>query len=197
MTAQPKPRRRKCKVKDCGQWFQPFNSFQSWCSDACGYQLSLEKLAKKKAKEQREERASLNKAKAERIRMKRDFRAKDKPHQTKLTQQVFNRWVRLSDTSGECISCGITYGQAHAGHYRSIGSAPELRFEPLNCHLQCQQCNTSKSGNIKGYREGLIKRIGIEKVEWLEGPHEAKHYTCDDLIEIRAHYQRLIRSSCK
>lgn len=120
---------------------------------------------------------------------------KDKSHQTQLTQRKFNEWCRLRDKGLPCISCGITYGKMEAGHYRSRGAAPELRFEPLNVHSQCSQCNNSKSGNIGPYRIGLIRKIGIEKVEWLEGPHEPKKYTIEDLQELRKHYSRLIREA--
>lgn len=120
---------------------------------------------------------------------------KDKSHQTQLTQRKFNEWCRLRDKDLPCISCGITYGKRNAGHYKSVGSSPELRFEPLNVHVQCEQCNTSKSGNIGAYRVGLIQKIGIEKVEWLEGPHEPKNYTCEDLIALRKEYSQLIREA--
>ena len=46
-----------------------------------------------------------------------------------------------------------------------------------------------KSGNLLGYRPGLIQKIGIEAVEWLEGPHEAKKYTVDELKAMTADYR--------
>jgi hypothetical protein len=51
----------------------------------------------------------------------------------------------------------------------------------------------AKSGNLGPYRIELIKRIGQEKVDWLEGPHEPKRYTIDDLKAIKAHYRALTR----
>ena len=51
----------------------------------------------------------------------------------------------------------------------------------------------AKSGNLGPYRMELIKRIGQEKVDWLEGPHEPKRYTIDDLKAIKAHYRALAR----
>ena len=77
----------------------------------------------------------------------------------------------------------------NAGHYRSVGSCPELRYEELNCHLQCEHCNSYKSGNIEHYRPSIINKIGIDKVEWIEGPHLPKKYTIDDLKEIIAAYK--------
>jgi hypothetical protein len=39
------------------------------------------------------------------------------------------------------------------------------------------------------YRENLIAKIGLERVEWLEGPHEPKRYRIEDLKEIRDTYR--------
>ncbi|WP_027921517.1 recombination protein NinG [Pseudomonas sp. URMO17WK12:I12] len=110
-------------------------------------------------------------------------------------QRAFNTWIRLRDAGQPCISCGTTADvQYCAGHYRTTGSCPELRFEPLNVHLQCNKnCNLSKSGNIHGYRPRLLEKIGAEKLAWLEGPHEAKRYTIADLKVITADYRAKTR----
>jgi hypothetical protein len=39
----------------------------------------------------------------------------------------------------------------------------------------------------------LIEWYGLPLVEWLEGPHEAKHYSKEDLEEIAAKYRRKTR----
>lgn len=43
------------------------------------------------------------------------------------------------------------------------------------------------------YRAALIERIGLGRVEWLEGPHEPNRFTADDLKAIKAEYQRKAR----
>jgi hypothetical protein len=125
----------------------------------------------------------------------REAKLKAKPRSKWMAeaQAAFNKYVRLRDADCPCISCGITYGKWNAGHYRSVGSNPSLRFEPLNNHKQCVQCNQSKSGNAIEYRIGLIARIGLESVEWLEGPHEPKKYTIEDLKAIKAKYTALAK----
>lgn len=130
------------------------------------------------------------KAKRER-KEHREAKQKAKPRSAWLreAQAVFNRWVRLRDADLPCISCGITIAKWDAGHYRSVGSNPALRFEPLNNHKQCFQCNQRKSGNAIEYRIGLVARIGLEAVEWLEGPHQPKKYTIEDLKAIKKEYQ--------
>jgi hypothetical protein len=92
------------------------------------------------------------------------------------------------------VSCGRHHnGQWHAGHYRTVGGNPELRFEPLNAWRQCAPCNNHKSGDIVNYRIELVKRIGAEAVEWLEGPHEAKKYTVEELKAMTADYRAKTR----
>jgi len=109
-------------------------------------------------------------------------------------QVWFNKFIRLRDSKRPCISCeSSTKGKYDAGHYRSRGSAPELRFDEDNCHKQCSQCNTQLSGNLIPYRVNLVKKIGIEKVRFIEGPHKAKKYSIDDIREIEKTY----KSKCK
>lgn len=43
------------------------------------------------------------------------------------------------------------------------------------------------------YRVSLLQRIGVEVVEWLEGPHEPKRYTIEDLKAIKAEYREKTR----
>jgi hypothetical protein len=38
-----------------------------------------------------------------------------------------------------------------------------------------------------------VKRIGLERVEILEGPHKAQRYTIEDLKTMKADYRALIR----
>jgi hypothetical protein len=109
-------------------------------------------------------------------------------------QAEVNSFIRARDADLPCISCGRYHqGQQHAGHYLSVGARPELRFEESNIHLQCQPCNVHLSGNLILYRKALIEKIGIDQVEWLEGHHEPKKYTIDELKEIKAHYRTLTR----
>ena len=43
------------------------------------------------------------------------------------------------------------------------------------------------------YRISLVVRIGQDKVEWLEGPHEPQRYTIDDLKAIKAEYREKLK----
>ena len=122
---------------------------------------------------------------------------KTKSDWIKDVQQVFNKFIRLRDNADSCISCGkaasTTPNQWDCGHYRSVGSAPELRFIEENSSKQCKRCNRELSGNIVEYRIRLIDKIGADKLAWLEGPHEPKRYTIEDLKELNALYKRKVK----
>lgn len=108
----------------------------------------------------------------------------------KETQKVFNEFIRERDKDKSCISCKKQHnGQYHAGHYLSVGGSPELRFNEMNCNKQCAPCNLHLHGNLIKYRVNLIKKIGIEEVEKLEGKNELKHYSIQDLKDLQIHYK--------
>jgi len=111
----------------------------------------------------------------------------------KLAQVEFNRYIRLRDHKLPCISCDVTHApQWAAGHYRTVGGSPENRFNEDNVHKQCNKhCNCELSGNILEYRIRLIRRIGHDRVDVLEGEHQAKNYTIEDAKEIRTKYKRM------
>lgn len=177
-----KPKETKCKV--CGCYFvKTISSTQKVCSPKCAIALSKEQARKKKEKE---ERAAKRERKA---------KLKGRSEWLKDAQSVFNKFIRLRDKNEPCISCGKHHkGQYHAGHYRSVGACPELRFCELNVHKQCAPCNDHKSGNIIEYRINLVKKIGVDKVEWLERQdHDPKKYTIEDCKEIIKYYKAKIK----
>jgi hypothetical protein len=164
-------RQKKCSV--CREQFQPVRPLQS----VCGLQCAVIAAESAKAKQVRKEYRSAK----QKMKSRADW--------LREAQAAFNRYIRLRDHDKPCISCGRQHqGQWHAGHYRSVGACPELRFEEANVHKQCAPCNDHLSGNIVEYRRGLIERIGIDQVEWLEGNHEAKKYTIEEIRAIKAEY---------
>ena len=110
------------------------------------------------------------------------------------TQSVFNAWVRVRDAALPCVSCGRHHeGQYHAGHYLTVGARPELRFTPDNVHKQCSACNTHLHGNLILYRVELIRRVGLQIVEALEGPHPPAKWSIDELKTIRDGFRILAK----
>jgi hypothetical protein len=186
MTLSSKPRKAKtCINEECRASFAPQRLGQKVCSPACG-------LATKDVNADKARKALADVGRKE-LRAAKE-RVKPKGQYMREAQTAFNAWVRERDAKLPCISCGRHHeGKYDAGHYRTVGSNPALRFEPLNCHRQCSPCNTHKSGDIVNYRIELVKRIGAELVEWLEGPHEPKRYTIEDLKAITAEYRAKTR----
>ena len=150
------------RCKNCKEVFEPKWFNWKFCDKDLCHNLGVKDLVKKeREKKAKQERKETKKAK-EALLTHRDY--------LKLFQTVFNTYIRTRDKHLPCISCGKNNNkQFHAGHYRSVGSCPELRFEELNVWRQCATCNTYLHGNLIEYRKELINRIGVEKVEWLEG----------------------------
>ncbi|MBP0948927.1 recombination protein NinG [Pseudomonas sp. 20GA0080] len=179
------PKAKKCRVPECGASFVPQKLGQAVCSPACAIKDAPRNQAKA--------RKAL--AQVERYEIKvRKEKLKSRADHMRDTQTAFNAWIRERDIGLPCVSCGRHHnGQWHAGHYRSVGGHPALRFEPLNVWRQCAPCNTHKSGDLVNYRAELVVRIGVDKVDWLEGPHEPQKYTIEELKALTAKYRALTR----
>lgn len=182
MTIERKPAKpKKCRVAACGATFVPSRMGQAVCSPACAMIDA--------PRHEPKARKALADIERKDIKVRKE-KLKSRADHLKDTQQAFNAWVRARDAELPCISCGRHHdGQYHSGHYRTVGANPELRFEPLNAWKQCAPCNNHLSGNLINYRISLLQRIGEEKVAWLEGPHEAKKYTVDELKAMTADYR--------
>jgi len=50
-----------------------------------------------------------------------------------------------------------------------------------------------KSGNLTPYRVNLIEKVGQDEVDFIEGPHDAKKYTLDEIKEIETYYKAKCR----
>jgi len=144
-----------------------------------------------KAKRKRVERAAT--ALKRKSNREAKVRIKTRSQWLKEAQNECNTFIRFRDRGQNCISCGRVPKKSNAGHYRSVGSAPELRFHPWNINLQCEHCNSWKSGNAVDYRISLVQKIGEKAVEWLEGAHQAQKYTVEDAKEIKAYYKQQLK----
>lgn len=94
------------------------------------------------------------------------------PELKKIATILFNRFIRKRDAEGsqfKCISCGVYQhiDVCDCGHYRP-GTILELKFNELNANSECENCNRTDFKHLTGYRVNLIKKIGLEKVLWLE-----------------------------
>lgn len=186
--------RRKCTV--CREWFHPARDGQFVCSFECASahgkaandaakadaQLKLKQQQKKAAKSERKRQAE------------RRMAVKPISYFIKQAQQAFNDFIRYRDRHLVCISCDRHHeGQYHAGHFRTTGANPELRFDEDNCHKQCSVCNNHMSGNLTAYRPALIAKIGQARFDILMGPHVLPKWSREDYIRIRDEYRAKLR----
>jgi len=112
----------------------------------------------------------------------------------KLTQQVFNKFIRLRDKDQLCISCQKKPLKENAGHFFNANNHYNVRFDERNVNLQCEHCNTYLSGNLIEYQRNLIHKIGIESYHELEADaRKTRKFTKDELKEIIAIYKKKIK----
>ena len=188
----------RTKPRKCPECHQPYvkrRAVQPTCGALPCQEAYAIKIAKKAVWKREKMQRAADRAQREELKTARDY--------IKPAQDAFNAFIRERDKDQPCICCGrfassddwTPGGTWDAGHFLGRGAYPELRFEETNCHKQLKTCNGgsgkyAKKGRTvsQGYREGLIDRIGVDRVEWLEGPHEPKHYTIEDLKAIKALY---------
>ena len=187
---QPKP--KKCRVTACGASFVPLRLGQAVCSPACAILDAPKNQDRaRKAIAQRERRD---------IKVRKE-KLKSRADHLREAQAAVNEYVRLRDACLPCISCDstpndndlMTGSRWDAGHYRSVGACPELRFEPLNVLRQCVKGNRNLSGNAVAYRMRRVLRIAAEKEAWLEGLHPPCKYTVEEIKAIQAKYRAMTK----
>ena len=181
-----------CKVCRCE--YVKARPLQKVCSPICALTHSRELTEHKKAKEAVQDR--------QQTRQKLDA-MQTRPELVKKAQTAFNSFIRARDSGKLCISCntrlpsGGVGGAFDCGHYRSVGSAPHMRFVEDNAHGQCKKCNMYLSGNHVEYRKGLIERIGSKAVELIEADNTLRKTTREGLEEIAKHYRAEARKMNK
>jgi hypothetical protein len=186
MTRQPRP--RKCRT--CRQPFKPANTLQSACSIPCAIAQGRKQMQRSQDMARRQQRRETAERKVK-LRTRRDW--------IKRAQIAFNAYIRARDAGKTCICCDRPLnpeaigGGYDCGHYRSVGSAPHLRFEPENAHGQTKQCNRYGAGRAVDYRLGLIRRIGLARVEAIEADQLPRKWTIAELQDIERHYKALTK----
>lgn len=173
---------KRCKV--CRDDFTPARPMQAVCGPLCGLKLARDKREKA-------ERRDLAVARAA-VKTRRQWLAE--------CQAVVNRYCRLRDLSRGlgCISCGAmpaqkVGGTMDCGHYRSVGSAPHLRFFTPQLAAQCVVCNRHKGGNALLFRRGLIERLGAARVEEIEGMQGTAKFDIPYLKRLKAVFSKKAR----
>lgn len=183
--------KRKCKY--CLEYFPPEKIKRFGVGYFCSIEHALQWVKEKQAKDKARKIASAKKEasrqhKVDKERIKR-------PSETRAeAQKSVNRYIRARDYHEGCISCGKSKEEVEsdqgwkvggcwdAGHYKSRGAKGQLRFVLFNIHKQCKSCNAGsdkfshKADTVASkYRVNLIKKIGSEKVEWLDNNNGIDH----------------------
>lgn len=182
---------RKCK--QCGDVFQRRTSTQTVCSPKCAHAWTEKLKAQKQARAAKAERKSM-KERAEKI--------KTRAQHMKEAQAAVNAYVRERDFGKPCISCGLPPkqvfgGAVDCGHYRSVGSAPNCRFNLRNLAAQCVKCNRYLGSNSVEMRKGMIARFGLESVEALEADQTVRKFDIEYLSRIKRIFRKKTRRLAK
>ena len=126
-------------------------------------------------------------------------KAKRKPDLVKKLDKVFSQYIRLRDVmpSGvfRCISCGKIkpIAEGDCGHYHSR-THMATRFEEDNCHVECRFCNRMSADHLIGYRDNLVTKIGLNRVERLNVlARSTKHWLDCELEDKINYYQAEVK----
>lgn len=175
---------RQKTCKSCKQKFNPKRPLQSCCDIPCAIAHANALKAKQQAAKAKQDRADTR---------ERKVKLKTRSEWMKEAQAAFNAYIRARAIrfGHRCISSGVYLpadgigGGFDAGHFKSVGSAPHLRFNLNNVWGQSKKDNMYLSGNVSEYRKGLIERRGIEVVEALEADNTSRHFDIDYLRRIK------------
>lgn len=184
--------KRKCKI--CGTRFETPYFNRNWCSDACFKEIKQAQYDKaiKKAKEKSVEPKKAVKP-VKPLKQYVKIKQRSTTERANLLRQLviaFNAYIRRRDELLPCISCGtMQANEWHAGHYKTAKAHPELRFNEFNVNKQCHHCNIVLSGNIEGYRKGLIERYGEVVLKELDSFTPLGKLTTFELKELIKHYK--------
>ena len=181
------------KCPECAEKYQPTRQLQPCCEKMeCKASYAIRHVEATR-KRRRVQEMNVQKADRKVIKLKLDA-IKPRGKLIAEADRAFCAYIRFRDQLAGylCISSGKPLdwsgNNVDAGHYRSRGSAPHLRYDERNCHAQSKHDNRYLSGNAVDYRIGLISRIGLAEVEALEADQKPRKYSNDDLIAINAKY---------
>lgn len=187
---------RKCTLKTCRSELPSRASSDVWQAKGyCDLECMIEhgSIKGKEALERKRKTDELG-IKKRNLEFKKLVKQNDKSFRAAQAQKAFNAYIRQRDEKEPCISCQRHHkGQYHAGHYRTVGAAKQLRFDEDNCHKQCAPCNNHLSGNLTEYRINLIKKIGLKAVELLDNNNEVKRYSIEEYKTIEQHYKAKLK----
>jgi hypothetical protein len=167
------------RCKNCKNKFEAVRFNQKFCLDADCVRVWVEFEKTKQWKEKKQKMQ-------QELETIQDY--------VKMTQIIFNKFIRLRDKGQVCISCQKKPLKQNCGHFFNANNHWNVRFSELNCHLQCEHCNTYLSGNLIEYQRNLIHKIGIENYNELEAEaRKTRKFTKEELKELMQIYKKKIK----
>lgn len=142
------------KCKECGTKFKKERPLQFVCSPTCAVSYNKKHLKKQELKEWKKHK----KNQEEKLKIRADWKED--------LQKVVNWIVRNLDKDQPCISHPNTKGflRYDAGHFYSVGSHQDIRYNMHNIHKQNSEANQRHGGNAD-YAKGLKERYGNDYLE--------------------------------
>lgn len=206
------PKQKQCKRKECRIKADAENgvmvNMSFFCSYSCASKHGIElsnKMRERSLAKQKREKIESNKADKKAVR---ELNRKCKRWQDKHTQAAFNKmrraeellWFKERGLNPICISCGLELGGDEwcCGHLKTRKAWPELRYDRKNTFLQHNvRCNKNLSGDIEGYKAGLVKRFGKKEglaiIEYCESYKEPLSRSCGELEAMRKVFNATLR----
>jgi len=164
----------------CQTEFKPWSTTQRVDSTYCAIQFN-------KLKDEA-------KAKKKHIARKKVFYANDLKTRKQAAKKACHDYIRVRDKGLPCICCNRPLTSINAGHYLESGNNPQIRYDEDNIHNQSIYCNQYQGGDSDDYRGNLIKKIGLERVERLEGMKGGTmKRTCEDYKKIEQYFKQKLK----
>lgn len=108
--------------------------------------------------------------------------------------------IAAADKNGiaTCYCCGrrLPWKCMHNGHFKSR-QFQGTRFDFDNMKCTCEVCNVTLHGNLKKYREHLIREIGEDRVNALDRKKSQKISTPELeelLVKVKLKYKQLLEA---
>jgi len=188
---------KQCKSSVLNQDIAVRTPLFVFCSFKCAKDYAL---IKSKAARQRLDNKAKKAAKVKHAIDKKSVKRRSDWYAT--LQALVNQWVtKVRDIDEACCTCGtrkpdIKYD---AGHFFTVAARPDIRFNTMNIHKQCnQKCNVYGSGMRLEYKEFIIARYGQEGLDelTLEGnPLKEQFPAWSDIEDGIKKYRQILRDA--
>lgn len=128
-----------------------------FCTNEHRIEWAIENQSKGRDKIDKLERKEITQKKKNNLKTRKD-----------AAKKACHDYIRARDSGNGCICCGEPLGSNfHAGHFLESGNNPQVRYDEDNIHGQRLDCNFFRGGDSGDYKENLINKIGIVKVNQL------------------------------